>query len=126
MKEAAFLPGEYVHVRRQGHIPKLSRRYSEPLQILSQRGPSSFLLADGSVRNAAHLARAAQQSSLAEAQDGVEVWDDVAYGLEQQMAGEQAVDEHVEAMEGQATRQSRELPPTSSGRRRWQPDWLQY
>ena len=51
-------PGDTVRVKKPGHVPKDQSKFSDPVTITRQLGPSSFLLADGTRRNAAHLARA--------------------------------------------------------------------
>ncbi|KAF0287837.1 uncharacterized protein FJT64_013763 [Amphibalanus amphitrite] len=50
-------PGDTVRVRRQGHVPKNQSRFSSPRRIARQLGPATFILSDGTKRNAAHLAR---------------------------------------------------------------------
>ena len=49
--------GDTVRVRKQGHVPKNQSRFSDPLRVTRQLGPATYLLSDGSKRNAAHLAR---------------------------------------------------------------------
>ena len=56
VKQPDLLPGDLVRVRRPGHVPKHQSRFSAPVAIAQQLGPATFLLADGTKRNAAHLA----------------------------------------------------------------------
>ncbi|KAF0310206.1 hypothetical protein FJT64_018754 [Amphibalanus amphitrite] len=68
-------PGDTVRVRRQGHVPKNQSRFSSPRRIARQLGPATFILSDGTKRNAAHLARipdAAPTGSAPPSTDGPE------------------------------------------------------
>ncbi|XP_064464778.1 uncharacterized protein K02A2.6-like [Ornithodoros turicata] len=51
-----FQPGDYVRVHLPGHRPKGSRAYGPPIAIQEKVGLSTFVLADGTVRNASRLA----------------------------------------------------------------------
>ena len=57
VRPPAFKSGDTVRVRRQGHVPKDVSRFSSPRRVTGQVGPATFLLSDGTRRNAAHLAR---------------------------------------------------------------------
>ncbi|XP_043205779.1 uncharacterized protein K02A2.6-like [Amphibalanus amphitrite] len=68
-------PGDTVRVRRQGHVPKNQSRFSSPRRIARQLGPATFILSDGTKRNASHLARipdAAPTGSAPPSTDGPE------------------------------------------------------
>lgn len=49
-------PGESVRVRNPHHVPKAHPRFTPPLTVEKRIGRNSFLLSDGKIWNASHLA----------------------------------------------------------------------
>lgn len=131
--------GDYVHVRKPGHVPKTSRRFSSPVRVMSPEGPASYRLGDGSVRNAAHLASAAvndqtrgdRPAELPTRDDSAETQHEPP--LTKDSSAEEATQRSLPPavpstdITGEPPpRAERELTPTSSGRRRWCPERLGY
>ena len=56
VKRPDLRPGDLVRVKKPGHVPKDQSRFSAPVAVAQQLGPATYLLADGTRRNAAHLA----------------------------------------------------------------------
>ncbi|XP_043201820.1 uncharacterized protein K02A2.6-like [Amphibalanus amphitrite] len=56
VKRPSLRPGDLVRVKKPGHVPKDQSRFSAPVPVTQQLGPATYLLADGTRRNAAHLA----------------------------------------------------------------------
>uniref|UniRef100_A0A8C6V5S1 Gypsy retrotransposon integrase-like protein 1 n=1 Tax=Neogobius melanostomus TaxID=47308 RepID=A0A8C6V5S1_9GOBI len=55
-REPSFRPGERVRVRKPQHVPKAHPRFTPPETVERNVGTHSFLLSDGKVWNATHLA----------------------------------------------------------------------
>ncbi|XP_048853517.1 uncharacterized protein K02A2.6-like isoform X1 [Brienomyrus brachyistius] len=53
----SFRPGERVRIRKPHHVPKAHPRFTSPTTVRKRIGPNSFLLSDGKIWNASHLAK---------------------------------------------------------------------
>lgn len=53
----SFQPGERVTIRKPYHVPKAHSRFTAPTTVRKRIGTNSFLLSDGKIWNASHLAR---------------------------------------------------------------------
>ncbi|XP_048842528.1 uncharacterized protein LOC125715236 isoform X3 [Brienomyrus brachyistius] len=53
----SFRPGERVRIRKPNHVPKAHPRFTSPTTVRKRIGPNSFLLSDGKIWNASHLAK---------------------------------------------------------------------
>lgn len=53
-----FKVGDFVRIKKPVLIKKGAHKFTAPLQITAQKGPATFLLSDGKVWNASHLAAA--------------------------------------------------------------------
>ncbi|XP_051784491.1 uncharacterized protein K02A2.6-like [Erpetoichthys calabaricus] len=57
-KSPSFTCGSFVRIRKPGIVQKDHFKFSCPYQIIAQKGPATYLLSDGKIWNAVHLAPA--------------------------------------------------------------------
>lgn len=53
---STFKVGDFVRIKKPVLVRKGARKFTAPIQITAQKGPATFLLSDGKVWNASHLA----------------------------------------------------------------------
>lgn len=56
-KSQDFKPGDKVRVRKPFHVQKTDARFTTPLSVERQTGPSSFILSDGRRWNAERMSQ---------------------------------------------------------------------
>lgn len=64
-KPPTFQVGTFVRIRKPGIIAKGHSKFTQPFQVVAQKGPATYLLSDGKVWNAIHLASAPPMHSTA-------------------------------------------------------------
>ena len=151
VREPSIQPGDMVRVRRPGHTPKNMSRFGPAQKVVRRAGNAAFLLSDGTRWNASHLAvvptaspaatsdgdpsasgfhllpALADQHEPAPASQPATPRREASPAIQRSSPGPPAPDGRQQPISDSAgspvtpRRSGKELPPSSFGRRRFQP-----